>query len=299
MKKILITGVNGFLGKSLTDNLSKNFKIYGIGYNPLNVKNKNLTKIINKKVNLRNISNNFKKIDYIIHCAGIGFVRGFNNLKQLKSDVETTKHVLEYIVKYSPETKLIYISSVSVYGDDYKNKIRENCKVNPISIYAKSKVLSEDLCKYYQNRFNISVIILRVSSLYGNGLKKQVIYDSVRKILINKNFFYGTGNEIRNFLHINDFLSLIYKIIKKNLKNFQLYNCGGDQNIKIASLINKLKKIMKKKIKPKFNKSYIELNPKFLRIDNKKIKKEFKWKPKVTINAGLKNYYQWYLSQND
>jgi UDP-glucose 4-epimerase len=299
MKKILITGVNGFLGKALADKLSKNFKIYGIGYNRLNVKNKNLTKIINKKVNLYNISNNFKKIDYIIHCAGIGSVRGFNNLKQLKSDAETTKNVLEYIAKYSPETKLIYISSVSVYGDSYKNKIRENCKVNPISIYAKSKILSEDFCKHYQKKFNISVVILRVSSLYGNGLKKQVIYDSVSKILKNNNFFYGTGNEIRNFLHINDFLSLIYKIIKKNFKNLELYNCGGDQNIKIVSVINKLKKIIKKKIKPEFNKSYTKLNPKSLRVDNKKIKKEFKWKPIVRIDVGLKNYYQWYSKQND
>ena len=299
MKKILITGVNGFLGKALADRLSKNFKIYGIGYNRLNVKNKNLTKIINKKVNLYNISNNFKKINYIIHCAGIGSVRGFNNLKQLKSDAETTKNVLEYIAKYSPETKLIYISSVSVYGDSYKNKIRENCKVNPISIYAKSKILSEDFCKHYQKKFNISVVILRVSSLYGNGLKKQVIYDSVTKILKNNNFFYGTGNEIRNFLHINDFLSLIYKIIKKNFKNFELYNCGGDQNIKIVSVINKLKKLIRKKIKPEFNKSYTKLNPKSLRVDNKKIKKEFKWKPIVRIDVGLKNYYQWYSKQND
>lgn len=299
MKKILITGVNGFLGKALTDELSKNFKIYGIGYNRLNIKNKNLTKIINKKVNLYNISNNFKKIDYIIHCAGIGSVRGFYNLKQLKSEAETTKDVLEYIAKYSPKTKLIYISSVSVYGDSHKNKIRENCVVNPISIYAKSKILSENFCKHYQKKYNISVVILRVSSLYGNGLKKQVIYDSVNKILKNNNFFYGTGNEIRNFLHIDDFLSLIYKIIKKKFKNFQIYNCGGDQNMKIASVINKIKKIIKKKIKPKFNKSYIKLNPKSLRVDNKKIKKEFKWKPIVKIDDGLKNYYEWYLNQND
>jgi len=299
MKKILITGVNGFLGKALTDELSKNFKIYGIGYNRLNIKNKNLTKIVNKKVNLYNISNNFGKIDYIIHCAGIGSVRGFNNLKQLKSDADTTKDVLRYIAKYSPKTKLIYISSVSVYGDGYKNKIRENCKVNPISIYAKSKILSEYFCKHYQKKFNISVIILRVSSLYGNGLKRNVIYDSVRKISKNKNFFHGTGNEIRNFLHIDDFSSLICKILKKNSKNFKLYNCGGDQNIKILSIINKLKKIIKKKNKPKFNKYYIKLNPKSLRVDNKNIKKEFKWKPLVKIDDGLKNYYQWYLNQND
>jgi UDP-glucose 4-epimerase len=265
---------------------SKNFKIYGIGYNRLNIKNKNLTKIVNKKVNLYNISNNFKKIDFIIHCAGIGSVRGFNNEKQLKLDANITKEVLEYIAKYSPQTKLIYISSVSVYGDSYKNKIRENSKVNPISIYAKSKILSEEFCKHYQKKFNISVVILRVSSLYGNGLKKQVIYDSVRKILANNIFFHGTGNEIRNFLHINDFLSLIYKIIKKNFKNFELYNCGGDQNIKIALLINNLKKIIKKKIKPEFNKSFIKLNPKSLRIDNRKIKKEFKWKPIVRLDVG-------------
>ena len=299
MKKILITGVNGFLGKALSDELSKDFKIYGIGYNRLNIKNKNLTKSINKKVNLHNISNNFKKIDYIIHCAGTGSVKGFNNEKQLKSDVDTTRDVLEYIAKYSPETKLIYISSVSVYGDSYKNKIQENCKVNPISIYAKSKILSEYFCKHYQKKFNLSVIILRVSSLYGDGLKKQVIYDSVIKILKNKNFFYGTGNEIRNFLHINDFISLIYKIIRKNSKNLKLYNCGGDQNIKIVSIINKLKKIIKKKIKPEFNKFYIKLNPKSLKVDNKKIKEEFKWKPIVKIDDGLKNYYQWYLNQND
>lgn len=298
MKKILITGVYGFLGSFLASKLNKNYKIYGIGRSSGSNVLKNCSKIVPQNLSLRSLSENFSDIDQIIHCAGTGDVKKLIK-KNSFSELSSIKSVLEFIRLFNPKAKLIYISSASVYGDLYKVKIRENYKVRPISNYAKLKVLSENLCRNYSNKFNISVVILRVSSLYGQGLKKQIIYDATTKITNKNRIFLGTGNEKRDFLHVSDMAILINKIIKKNLHIFEIYNCGSQQIFTIRSIISKLEKIIKKKINPIFNHSFISLNPRILKIDTGKIAKMYNWYPKIKIEKGLRDYYSWYQKEHD
>jgi len=237
-------------------------------------------------------------MDYIIHCAGTGTVEKSKKLNKIY-ELKSTKIVLDYINLYNPKAKLIYISSVAVYGDLYKNRINEKQKINPISNYAKIKSLSENLCQYYSEKFNIPIVVLRVSSLYGNGLKKQIIFDAIKKIKSGNQIFYGTGKEVRDFLHVDDLIILINKIIKRNLLFFEIFNCGSQQIYSIKSVISKLEKIIKKKVNPIFNKSFVSSNPKSLIVSTRKITKIYNWHPKVKFNDGLLDYYDWFQKEYD
>ena len=72
--------------------------------------------------------------------------------------------------------------------------------------------------------------------MYGNGIKKQFIYDSLKKIYSSNNVFYGTGNEVRDFIHISDVINLISKIIRRGFVGFKIINCGSSKGYKIKNI---------------------------------------------------------------
>ena len=74
--------------------------------------------------------------------------------------------------------------------------------------------MCEKILKFYNQKNNKSVCILRIGSVFGPGLKRQFIYDACKKISNKKNQFFGTGNEERDWLYVDDLVSLIYKISK-------------------------------------------------------------------------------------
>ena len=97
-------------------------------------------------------------------------------------------------------------------------KFLKKIKTLPISDYGKTKLMAEkELLKVKNN----SIFILRIFSIYGIGLKKQIIWDACKKFKKNELTFRGDGNEKRDYLNINDFTKLSEKIInsKKKLKN--------------------------------------------------------------------------------
>jgi len=299
MKKILITGVYGFVGLSLYKKLSNKFDVYGVGTNNKNIviKKKNKTKIITKAINLRILRENFSNIDYIIHCAGIGNV--MERKISSASEIKMLKDILTFIKINKSKPKLIYVSSVSVYGNLYKRKIHEKFKTKPISQYAKTKLICEKICNNYSKKYKISIIVLRVSSLYGKGLRKQILFDTFSKVSKLNSKFYGNGYEVRDFLNISDFLNLIIKIINQSFNLFNLYNCGSNKSYKIKTVINKIIKIMKYNIRPLFNNYYINLNPKILKINSNRIQKKYNWKAKIKFDQGLKDYYNWFNKEYD
>ena len=298
MRNILITGINGFVGLNIYNSLKNDYKLYGIGHGKKSDKFKTLIKYTNKSIKKSILLRYFANIDTVIHCAGSGLVGLSDNKKIFLRDINSTKNILKFASDNKKKINIIFISSISVYGNEYKKKISEKEEIFPISNYAKCKKESEKICKKYSDKFNIGVKILRVTSLYGMGLKKQVIFDAIIKILRNENRFHGTGNEIRDFLHIDDFTDLIKKILRKKFKNYEVLNCGSGKDYKIKDVIQKIKKINKLKKKDVFTKKYIKSNPKYLAANINKAKKNYKWKPKKNfydelpkiINQLKKNY---------
>ena len=108
--------------------------------------------------------------------------------------------------------------------------------------------------------------------------------------------FYGTGNEIRDWLHISDLTILVYKIIKKNLNYNTIINCGTGKGNKVKNILEIIKKQFNTNIKIKYI-SKKKASPKIL-ITNIKIAKSYKWEPKINIKKGILNYVKWYKKIN-
>ena len=293
-KNILITGAHGFIARHLSNILSKkNFNVYGIGNKRKNL-NKNIKlsykKLSNKKINYNNLKN-FKSLDIIIHCAGTGTVRSSNKEHLLKNYI-TTKSLIKFCKSIKEKPKIIFLSSYSIYGEKYNRPIKEYFKTNPKSCYSKTKKKSEDALIKLKNSHKINIKILRLASIYGNGIEKQLLFDVCKKIQNNSGDFYGTGDEVRDWMHISDLGSLILKIIRANDRKNTIINCGSGKGQKVKFIINKIKRGLKSKVKISFTKKDSN-HQKFLGVNNN-LARTYNWNPKININEGITQYINWY-----
>ncbi len=298
--KILITGSQGFLARNIALNLKeKKIHVYGIGRGKWignQYKKWGYKKNINSNINLKSLNKYKIKFDYIIHCAGK--VIGLEPEDDFQRNVLTTQSVLEYISQIKKKPKLILMSTLAVYGNSKEQILTEKTRINPISNYAINKLLAEQLCRFYNLKYKIDIMILRTGSLFGPGLKRQFIFDACTKIKKNINIFFGTGEEIRDWLFIDDMTNLIFRIIKKNFKNIKIINVGSGKGIKIKDIISYISTKMNKNIIPKFNGYGKNSNPKIL-ISSTKEAKKFIWSPRKKFFDGLDLYIQWYKKEYD
>jgi UDP-glucose 4-epimerase len=287
---ILITGSNGFIASKFAEFAAKKkIKVYGIGRSNQKNISRGYTRNIVGELNIKNLKKFKKKFDYIFHCAGHGSIK---DQKSCKIKFSPTLNLLKFVYKNSPSTKIIFTSSASVYGN-YKKKFSENTRLKPISVYGKNKQIIERQMFQYAKQKKLDILVLRISSIYGEGLKKQFFFECCSKIKNNKNIFFGHGNESRDWLHIRDFNLLILKILNKSFKNFNIFNCGTGKGYKIRNVIKFMINENKKNIKPKFNGYGLNQNPKSNVVNIHKIKK-FNWKPKINFWKGVSNYVKWY-----
>ena len=299
-KKILITGAEGFIARNLSKYLvKKKFVVYGIGTKRFDKKKStkhSYRKLINKRISLLNLKKNFKNIDIIIHCAGSGTVQ-LSNKENYEKNYLTTKSVLDFSIYQKKKPKVLFMSSYSIYGSSHSKPIKENSKLKPSSSYAITKKLSEDLLLRFSKKYNLEIKILRLASIYGNGLNKQLLFDACNKISQNKNIFFGTGNEVRDWIHIFDLCELVYKILNKKKDNNPIINCGSGKGHKVREVIKLIKKkFYSKKIIKFINQK--KQNPKIL-ISDIKIAKSYNWKPKIPFKKGILGYIKWYKQNND
>lgn len=280
--KILITGIKGFIGNNLKKKFKKNHKIFGISSRNDTFEYKRLIK---KKV----------KPNIIFHCAGSGLVGtnliSYNTHKN--KNLNSTKKLVKFIKKSRlKKIKIIFLSSQAVYGKVFSNKISEKNRVLPISDYGKTKLSAE---KEILNIKGNSIIILRIFSIYGIGLKKQIIWDACEKFQ-KKNFeFRGNGQEKRDFLNIEDFIKLSEKIIKKKMKiGNQIFNVGSGQGTKIFTILNRIKNYFKIKSKISFLKQYGKLENQNYISSNLKVQRFFKWKPSKNLFKEINTYIKWF-----
>ena len=305
--KILITGSQGYIARNLSKKLSKKkISCYGIGRGNWKRKDykkwgyyKNVSGTINTK-SLKKLKN--IKFNYIIHLAGgisptASLFKSITKKKDYEKNVTSTLNILNYIIKKNRKIKLVYMSTISVFGNSKLKKLKENDKTLPISTYSKNKILAEKLCFNYYKKFNIDIAIIRGTSIFGPGLNRQIIHDVCEKISKNQNIFFGTGNEERDFLYIDDFCNFLQKLISKSFHGYEIIHVGSGKTTKIKKIIYYINNKMGKNIKPKFNKFGSNINPNSL-IPNINKTLNYKWKPKMKLLDGLNVYLNWFKKKN-
>ena len=320
MKKVIVTGGNGFIGSNLIIFLlKKKYFVINIDHNKYS-KNSYLLKDINKKrykffrldINNKKILTIFKKYkpDAIFNLAAETHVdRSIDRPKDfISSNILGTFNILEqiriYKKKYKRDIKLIHVSTDEVYGDLKKNeRSDEGSQYRPSSPYAASKAGADHLVKSYSRTFGIKSVISNCCNNYGPGqYPEKLIPTLIFNILKNLPLpIYGKGLNLREWIHVEDHCEGLFLIYKKG-RNGESYNIGTNFNIKNLNLTKLLIKIVKKKkisigkkVKIRFVKDRPGHDLKYS-LNSFKIKKKLKWKPKKTFNKGLEDTVDWYLN---
>ena len=305
MKCILVTGARGFLGYNVAKHFAKlGYKIFGIGHES-HIKNTTDNSVLTnwKTADLTKeaIMEFNQKFDVIVHCAGNGSVRHSieNPYECFKKTVNGCIEVLEYIRLFNPTTHLIYPSSPAVQGECFDESIKEDYIGKPISPYGLHKKFDEDLCQSYSDKYNLNISIVRLFSVYGNGLKKQILWEACNKIRNEKNtaIFWGTGKETRDFIHISDVLSIFNILIKKN-KNFLVINGGTGVKHSIKDIVNIIRDYLNPAVSIKFNNQVNIGNPNHYCADTHKLK-TYGFKINKKFIDEIKNYLDWAIGYND
>ena len=167
------------------------------------------------------------RFDVCINASGSGNV-GYSFIHP-QSDFESNTlaviNVLDNIRKHQPFCRLLHISSAAVYGNPMQLPIKETAVTAPLSPYGFHKYMSEIVCKEYHAIYQISVAIIRPFSVYGNGLTKQLLWDICQKLQQDDSIqLFGTGNETRDFIHINDLVVLMHLLVIKGNFDGSIYN---------------------------------------------------------------------------
>ena len=293
--KSVITGGAGFIGSNLAEKLVQlGHKVVvldnlstGRLSNLNNIKNKIEFKNVDISKKDKFFDQYFEKVDWVFHLAGLAdIIPSIDNPTQyFNSNVKGTLNILESSRRANIK-KLIYAASASCYGIPGKYPTNENSKINPQYPYALTKFIGEQLIFHWFKVYNMPNISLRFFNAYGPKSRTTGAYGAVFGVFLAQKLagkpltIVGDGNQTRDFIHVYDLVDAIIKAAQKG-KHGETYNVGNGKEISvnlIASLIGGSKvRVPKKPGEP--DRSLADIS---------KIKKQLSWKPKISINEGIK-----------
>jgi len=256
-QNVLITGGCGFIGSNYINNIVPLFPTvnfynidclnYSGSVDNVKVKTSNYTFIMGNLCNtdlVKNIMEKYK-IDCIIHFAAQTHVdNSFNFPMDFIKDNILATHTLLELCKTNPVKLFIYCSTDEVYGDS--NNGEEKCKIEssmlePTNPYAATKASCEMLCYSYSYSFKIPIIITRCNNVYGpNQYKEKLIPKFINHINLGESCtIHGKGDQLRTFIHVDDFCNALNLIIEKGNIG-EIYNIGSEDEFSVMDIFEKL-----------------------------------------------------------
>ena len=294
-KNTLILGHSGFIGQNFLNSLKKKENIFLISKN---IKN-------SKREHQYDIFSNFKWFHLIKNKSTIIFLAFDNNLYKLEKEKNYLKKISNfckkfknYIDKKKLKVNIIFTSTVTIYGVTKKNQIvTENFKDKPCTNYDLAKNIIEKNFIKYSKSSTINFVSLRLSNIYGYGRNlNQTNRGFLNKIILNiyknkKIFIYGSGNNLRSYVYIDDLIKAIKISVKKiNMLNGKIFIICGNKSYSFNNLKKIISKLLGREVnfeKKKFPKKINRIEKRSFVGNNKLFKKFTKWEPKVDMKSGL------------
>ena len=287
MKRILVTGSNGFLGRQVVPILlSRGFFVFGLSRSTTDFSHPNF-KPVQIDLTDRIMMNSIESFDVIIHLAGAVSAAEslINPLSCIQNNVLATANILD-LYRLRGGEGMIYISSGKIYP------IEDGISRTP---YGASKLCADLLVQEFQKSYKMSISIIRFTGFYGPTSKPPIYPDQswinwfcYLNVIGGEITLYGEGAQERNPIYISDAANLILQIIE-NRKYSLLTDVGGGLRnrtspAKVIEIIQKLS-----------NKNFLKIKQIPLRSDMKenfiasnKDVASF-WNPKIELEEGILN----------
>ncbi len=314
MKKIIITGGAGFIGSHLCEKLLQDETNLVVGIDNVN----NYYNVFQKKDNIETLEKykNFTfheqdlvytnlieetKPDIVINLGAMAGVRYSidNPTIYTRVNVEGQTHLLNESVKNNVKL-FIYASSSSVYGTSDKEQFTETDEINSLnSPYAVTKRCGELIAGLYNKLYGLKTIGLRFFTVYGpRGRPDMAPYKFLYNIINSKPILkFGTGESKRDYTYVDDIVNGILGAIKnKNNRACEVYNLGNNKPASLNTFIETCEKVTSKTC-------IFEQLPDqqgdvpYTCANINKAKNDLDYEPKVTLEEGLKNTYEWMINQ--
>ena len=308
-KKILIAGGAGFIGSHICERLVlQNNKVFCVD-NLLTGKKDNIKNLLNTK-NFKFIKKDinqkiFLKVDeiYNLACPASPPKYQKNPIETVKASVLGSINLLELAKKVN--AKILQASTSEIYGDPKEHPQKEtyNGNVNPIGIrscYDEGKRCAETLFFDYHRQKKVKIKVARIFNTYGPKMDffdGRVISNFIVQCIKNKNLtIHGKGKQTRSFCYIDDMVDALIKFM--NLKsNFTgPLNLGNPYEINIFKVAKKIKKLTNSKSKIIFLNLPVD-DPIKRKPDISLAKKKLKWKPKISLEIGIKKTIKYFKSR--
>lgn len=305
MKKALITGIAGFVGSHLAGLLlSKNFEVFGF-YHPSH-DSRNLKSIQGKLklypidvLDQKSVDSAIKDIapDYVFHLAATSSPsQSFKEpAKTLENNIFSQINLLDSIVKYCPQAKVLIIGSAEEYGaiDKKDLPLNEYSPLKPTSPYAVSKIAQDFLGYQYFLHSKLHVVRVRPFNHIGPKQSTAFVVPAFASQIANLELKgegvikVGNLNSYRDFTDVRDMVKAYLLALQEGVGG-EVYNIGSGKLIKISEILKTLLLLSTAKIKVEVDKTrFAPVEIKAISCNFSKFHKATGWQPKIPLKTTL------------
>lgn len=294
----LVTGACGFLGRHVARALAEQgYSVHGVGHGAWTREEwtrYGLSFWHGCDVTLENLLTHARPPDVLVHCAG-GASVGFSMEEPLldyRRTVETTAVALEYLRLRAPGAAFVLPSSGSVYGSQ-QDAVREGAPVSAQSAYAAHKLLAEGLCASYGRSFGVRSAVLRFFSVYGRGLRKQLLWDVACRLARGEAWCAGTGDETRDWLNVEDAAQLALRAIDRASATCPVANGGTGIGATVREVVAELSERLGSRREFTFTGRSRPGDP-FRFVADIGLSRSWGWEPRIGWRDGVRDYATWF-----
>ena len=304
MKKILITGASGFIGKKLIKKILDHgdYEIFALSRKNFDYTNKLKDLFIVDLLNFNKVKEiiNYIRPNIVIHLAYVKNreTQSYNLQGDYFFNLQISSNIIEASRNLPSLEKFIFLGSCDEYGSQNKPFIETQSEF-PLTSYGLSKlsITKKLIALYHVEKY--PSIILRPSVVYGVGQKTDMFIPALAQAICCKKYFDMTeGEQYRDFIYIDDLIDALILTIGKNGLNGQILNITYGESyqlkkiaIELANLIERDGNSLLKMGNIKYKRS--EIMNYF--TSNQKAKDLLGWSPKISIDVGLKKITESFL----
>lgn len=309
--KLLVTGAAGFIGSNFVRMVAKGDLL---GVSGVKVLDKLTYAGVKANLNLAanlswyefkqgdicdplTVSELLREVDAVINFAAESHVdRSIAGAKDfVQTNVVGVQVLLDAIKASTRKIRFLQVSTDEVYGSIESGSWTEGCPLEPNSPYSASKASGELLARSYNRTHGMDVVITRCSNNYGtHHYPEKLIPLFITNLIEGKKVpVYGTGENVRDWLHVDDHCRGIYSVLMKG-RSGEVYNIGGGReltNNEITNLILEAMGADESSIEYVEDRKGHDLR---YSVDWTKISRELGYEPKVKFEDGLREAIQWY-----
>jgi nucleoside-diphosphate-sugar epimerase len=306
--KALVTGVAGFIGSTLADQLlADGTDVVGIDsfsdYYPRALKERNLSaakrhprfRLIESRLQDADLRTVMADRTHVFHLAAQAGVRkswGRDFGVYTSNNVEATQILLEACIGL-PLERVVYSSSSSVYGDNVALPMREDALPQPVSPYGVTKLAAEQLCHLYFVNEGVPAVSLRYFTVYGPRQRPDMgFHKFLRATLLDQPItVYGDGEQTRDFTFVHDAVAANVAAATRGIPG-RVYNIGGGSRVSINEVLDMIARVSGRR--PKVNVDPAQKGDmRHTYADTSLARADLAFVPRVGLEEGVAAEHKW------